>query len=339
MTYGNYPPGGPVGVPGPAGPPYPYGPAPADPYYPYGGYGPPPGPGGYPPPPLPYPPDKTNPLATWAIVFAFVFAPLGALLGHLALGQIRRTHERGRDRALIGLTLSYAFIVLAVVGLTASLVLANRADEQVPSVALPSIQVPAPKTPAAAAPDLSGVLLSLDEVKTIMKTPGLVETESTGGGSAGTGGKQPEATPAECLGAVAPGIDTVYQSSGAIGYKRASFSDPTTATMVEQVAVSFDSPAEARRFVAQSRDQWQQCAGKTFSITGSSGSLTWDIGTLSASATRLNLDNTITVGPGVPQYRVLAVQGSVVVDISVVSRDATDEADVIADRILARVPS
>ena len=58
----------------------------------------------YPQPPVisapPSPPrQKTNTFATLSVVFAFLFAPAGAVLGHLGLSQIRRTGQRGRDRA------------------------------------------------------------------------------------------------------------------------------------------------------------------------------------------------------------------------------------------------
>ena len=72
-------------------------------------------------PPMP-PSQKTNTFATLSLIFAFLFAPAGAVLGHLGLAQIRRTGERGKDRALIGLTLSYAFILVAVVALVIWLV-------------------------------------------------------------------------------------------------------------------------------------------------------------------------------------------------------------------------
>jgi len=52
-------------------------------------------------------PEEADTLATLSVVFAFVFAPAGAILGHLALGQIARSRQRGRDRALAGITLSY----------------------------------------------------------------------------------------------------------------------------------------------------------------------------------------------------------------------------------------
>jgi len=64
--------------------------------------------------------QETHTLATLSVVFAFVFAPAGVILGHLALSQIHQTGQRGRDRALVGVTLSYVFITAAVVALIVS---------------------------------------------------------------------------------------------------------------------------------------------------------------------------------------------------------------------------
>jgi hypothetical protein len=61
--------------------------------------------------------QETNTLATLSVVFAFVFAPAGVILGHLALAQIHETADRGRDRALVGITLSYVFITAVLVAL------------------------------------------------------------------------------------------------------------------------------------------------------------------------------------------------------------------------------
>lgn len=71
----------------------------------------------YPPPAWPTP--KPNRLATLSIVFSVLFAPAGAVLGHLGLRQIRRTGQPGRQRAVIGLTISY----LVIAGLVVALVL------------------------------------------------------------------------------------------------------------------------------------------------------------------------------------------------------------------------
>ncbi|MBW8711816.1 MAG: DUF4190 domain-containing protein [Mycobacterium sp.] len=64
--------------------------------------------------------QETNTLATLSVVFAFVFAPAGVVLGHVALSQIHETKDRGRDRALVGVTLSYVFITVVVVALVVS---------------------------------------------------------------------------------------------------------------------------------------------------------------------------------------------------------------------------
>ena len=86
----------------------------ADPFDPFAG-----GATGAPETPAPQR-QETHTLATLSVVFAFVFAPAGVILGHLALSQIHQTGQRGRDRALVGVTLSYVFITVAVVALIVS---------------------------------------------------------------------------------------------------------------------------------------------------------------------------------------------------------------------------
>ena len=68
------------------------------------------GAGGYAPP--------TNTMAILALVLSFVVPVAGIICGHLALGQIRRTGEPGRELALAGLIVGYvttALIVLMVI--------------------------------------------------------------------------------------------------------------------------------------------------------------------------------------------------------------------------------
>ena len=59
---------------------------------------------------------QTKTLATLSSAFAFVFAPVGAVLGRLALSQTKWGKQRDRDLALLGVTSSYVFILLALVG-------------------------------------------------------------------------------------------------------------------------------------------------------------------------------------------------------------------------------
>jgi hypothetical protein len=72
--------------------------------------------GGYPGYPQPYPPaaPPTNTMAILALIFAFVFAPLGIVFGLIGRSQIRRTGEGGDGLALAGLIIGSAFTLLFV---------------------------------------------------------------------------------------------------------------------------------------------------------------------------------------------------------------------------------
>jgi hypothetical protein len=96
-------------------------------------------------------------LATLSIVFAFVFAPAGAVLGHLALSRIKHRQQPGRDRALIGVTLSYVFILFAIVAL---LLWAISAQSGSSSTVIQTASAP---TPVHAAP--------LPDIQTTVVTP------------------------------------------------------------------------------------------------------------------------------------------------------------------------
>ncbi|GAA5192988.1 hypothetical protein GCM10023322_53780 [Rugosimonospora acidiphila] len=75
------------------------------------------------------PPGTTNLMAILALIFAFVFAPAGIVLGHFARRQIRLTGERGANLAMAGLVLGYVFTaigLLACCGLLSLLISISR---------------------------------------------------------------------------------------------------------------------------------------------------------------------------------------------------------------------
>jgi hypothetical protein len=114
----------------PPGNPDPYGQQPQpqqpDPYNPYGAApGSPAAPQYGQPPQSPYaaqpyqqpyvqaaPP--TNTMAILALVFAFVFAPLAIVFGHMAKKQIKQTGEGGEGLATAGLIMGYIFTGLSL---------------------------------------------------------------------------------------------------------------------------------------------------------------------------------------------------------------------------------
>ncbi|GIG85562.1 DUF4190 domain-containing protein [Plantactinospora endophytica] len=71
-----------------------------------------------------------NVLAILSLVFAFVFAPAGIVLGHLARRQIRRTGEQGGQLATWGLVLSYIFTALYLIGCCGWLALVSWAGAE-----------------------------------------------------------------------------------------------------------------------------------------------------------------------------------------------------------------
>lgn len=67
-------------------------------------------------PAAPLPPGRgTNTMAILAIVFAFVFSPLGIVFGIIGRRQTARTGESGRGLATAGLVLGIVFVVIGLV--------------------------------------------------------------------------------------------------------------------------------------------------------------------------------------------------------------------------------
>jgi hypothetical protein len=102
----------------------PYGGQYSTPQYGEQGYGAPQYPaGGYPPQS-----SSTNVMAILSLVFAFVFAPVGIVFGHIARKQIKERGEQGGGLATAGLVLSYIFTGLSVLACCGFVALAIAAD-------------------------------------------------------------------------------------------------------------------------------------------------------------------------------------------------------------------
>lgn len=75
------------------------------------------------PPPAPEPTPyaapaagrPTNTMAIVALIAAFVVPLAGIIVGHIALGQIKKTGEAGHGLALAGTVLGYVFTALYVI--------------------------------------------------------------------------------------------------------------------------------------------------------------------------------------------------------------------------------
>ena len=319
-----------------------------------GGYGGPTGPydgdpfaaDPYPQPPVisaPPPParHKANTFATLSVVFAFLFAPVGAVLGHLGLAQIRRTGQRGHDRALIGLTLSYAFILIAVAALVIWTVVGMKPERSstVATSPPPATSSAAPDERLVSAAQLPKLLLSIDEVKEAVNAPNLAKVDDGAGLS---GDKGINVTPRECLSSLFGGGASAYERTAARGaFTRAITGDGNEGVILLNEAMStFESAAAASQLVARVVGQWRGCAGKSVTLIVDGNPLTLEVDEPIQKGTVMVLRNTLRDSvAGFSSDRAIAAKANVVIDLDAQGFDLGDSLETISHRILVRVPN
>ncbi|WP_157517135.1 peptidylprolyl isomerase [Mycobacterium sp. MS1601] len=106
----------------------------------------------WPPHPYPWPPQPRNPtngLAVASIISAVLLPPLGALLGHLSLWQIKKADDaapqEGRNLAIAGLIIGYSLTLVTVLAVVAVSSLSSWVNSELDRY--DPISVPAPLTP------------------------------------------------------------------------------------------------------------------------------------------------------------------------------------------------
>jgi eukaryotic-like serine/threonine-protein kinase len=291
-----------------------------------------------PPPP---PRQETNTFATLSVVFAFVFAPVGAVLGHLGLSQIRRTGQRGHDRALIGLTLSYAFIVIAIVAVVAWAVVRPGPGPS-STVASPPARATSPAAPderLVKAAQLPQLLLSIDEVKQAVNAPALAEVEEGPGLS---GDKGINVTPRECMSALFGGGASAYErSSSRASFTRALSGDGQNGMiLLNETASTFESTAAATSLVSRTVGEWRRCAGRSVTLIVDGNPLVLDVGEPTLNGTAMTLRNTLRGSKsGFSTDRAITSEANVVIDLDAHGFDLDDSLQTIANRIGDKVPS
>ncbi|MGE2814460.1 sensor domain-containing protein [Mycobacterium heidelbergense] len=312
--------------------------------------GPPAPPPGFTPPtftPPPYPP-RTNTLATLSLVFAFVFAPAGAILGHLGMAQIRRTGELGRDRALVGLALSYSFITMAILALVGWATLAALPARQnaAPASSTTSTTSEAPPRPTVAPDNIVALLPDLAALKQITADENL-EAGRTWDRPVGAG-TDASIDRAECWESVTPGAPEAYPLGAIRGYHAAEFDDTRSflkSIQVMQAVAAFADPNAAQAQLAKLLDGWRQCGGTTVTVTDRSGpSYPLSLSPPADSGNGITTMDLTPKGLKVRFVRGLAAKANVVVDLEVTSLGTTD-ADTarqtvvsIANYILTKIP-
>lgn len=318
-----------------------------DPYggAPYGGM--PPGPPIYTSSPPQRP--RANIFATMSVVFAFVFAPAGAVLGHLGLAQIRRSGERGRDRAIVGLMLSYAVITLAVVALVAWASQSDGGSSRTASrTSSPVSASSAPPSSMVTPSGLPGLLPTIDDVKRFMGIPNLVALAPTfkpGPDSDSASVDRPECWPV--MGGGAPNTD-MQALVGYYGLVLIDDHDVPALKEAGQVLMAFRDPPAAQRQLANLVSIWRKCGGSTMNILPPPGKqsppVAVSMGVPSDAGNGITAMVLTAQGPVLRSRndRAIVAKNNVVVDINVVLVD-TDRGQQsaldIANYILGKIPS
>ena len=60
---------------------------------------------------------KYNTLSILSIIFAFIFSPVGLVLGIIALSQIKKSGERGKGLAIFSIIWGAILLMLVVIGI------------------------------------------------------------------------------------------------------------------------------------------------------------------------------------------------------------------------------
>jgi eukaryotic-like serine/threonine-protein kinase len=296
-----------------------------------------------------------NTFATLSVVFAFVFAPVGAVLGHLGLAQIRRTGQRGRDRALVGMVLSYAIVTVAVAALavwatragTAPARTAAPATTTARATATTTISATPPGPPTVAPADLARLLPSLDDYKTITGNQNLAALAPTF--RPGHDPKQPTVDRPECWESMGGGGPAVYDMQAVAGYFGQTMDDEHDLhTMVQagQVLLAFHDTAAAQRQLAGLLSQWQQC-GSSMTLIPPPGSkqkpVAVSISTPMDAGNGITAIEAIATGPVLTTHvnHAIAAKNNVLVDADVlmVNSDRGKQAVLdITNEILGKIP-
>jgi eukaryotic-like serine/threonine-protein kinase len=303
----------------------------------------------HPQPPIIWAPTPARPInafATLSVMFAFLFPPVGAVFGHLGLLQIRLRGERGRERAVIGLTLSYVFTFIAVVALviwtvvgtrtgTASTVATSPTSATLPTAATSSV----PEQPLVMAAQLPKLLLSIDEVKHAVNAPNLAKVDD----AAGLIGIQGyTVTPSECLSALFASTKQAYEHSPVRGiFSRAITGEGQDGMVILNETMStFENASAATSLVSHLIGEWRGCAGKAVTVAGEGNTITLDVGQPEAIGTVMTLQNSLRGSlPGFSSDRAIVAKANVVIDLDAQGFAMGDSLKTLADQILARVPS
>lgn len=193
---------------------------------------------------------------------------------------------------------------------------------------------PSTSTPAG----LASLLLSLDEMKQLLKFDNFAQDTWTRPDARGS------FEPASCVGAVFSSMAGSYDDSGYRAFLMLKQSDTTggdSPHWVDQGAAAFDNDSAAKDFVDKQIAQWRQCVGRQFKYAyphpGWNGS--YRIGEVIESGCVTLISSVLVSDEPYTDIRALAAKSNIVVDLQFTGFDLTDQPAIAMNRILDRITS
>ncbi|OBB20588.1 hypothetical protein A5768_06730 [Mycolicibacterium fortuitum] len=260
------------------------------------------------------------------------------------MSQIKRTGQRGRDRALVGLTVSYTLIVVAVAALVIwAVVPSSSSTTTAEPTKAPTTSAPATTTTPAPPPlvteaQLAGLLPSLAEVKEITKNTELVVDDEPQ--EIGLPPAPHRYDPVECASSFSMFTPLPYENSGYLKTASATqYQSPKPDLQAYEGVAMFADAAAAERVLARYLELWRGCAGKTFTWTIPDGRSThFLLGGPEDQQDGIIALRSSNQGSESWMLRAIGAKANVVVDVHALGVGLTDEAVTVVKRILDRIP-
>jgi serine/threonine kinase PknH len=225
--------------------------------------------------------------------------------------------------------------VAAVVVIVVALLLA------IPSS--PPSSPPAPPHPLVTPTQAASLLLSADQINSIMGATGMA---ATGQPRNEPFNESVNISDPNCLGALYAGEQSVYQGSGFTQVTDQVVHEPgdnPDHAVLQSVAI-FPAIDNARAFLTKSVSQWQSCAGQTVTLTttennpGSTptnSTARWTFAQPTTTDTKIALVSTQEDANGWGCQHVLATALNIVTDVRACAYHVTDQASTVSDKIIA----
>jgi hypothetical protein len=199
------------------------------------------------------------------------------------------------------------------------------------TISQPPSPTVAPVTEAA----LDGLLLSPDQINTVMDATGMAVTQPWN--TLNDVGFENPASPPECNPLDGAAEAAAYTGSGWTAERGQSLTEPQPEHDVDQGVILFPSAQAAAAFVSASSQSWPACANRSY--TDNVKNLQWSVGpvsttngTVSATATQQGTDWAC--------QRALMARNNVVIDATACTHNnTTDQAVSIAAQIAAKIPT